>query len=76
VTRYRTFEQAERALWRQPGDPSALRAAAALFAFARRLRPTTAARGVRRFRTFDEARRAREAWEQGAPVTAGPHPGA
>jgi hypothetical protein len=63
VTRFRTFREAEEALWRAPGDPASLRVAATLYALARRLCRFQPPRGVQRYRTVDEANLAREKWE-------------
>jgi hypothetical protein len=59
VTRYRTFREAEEALWCQPGDPLSLQIASSLFALVRRLRANAPPCGVQRYRTLEEAERAR-----------------
>lgn len=63
VTRFRTFQEAEEALWREPGDPATLRVVSGLLRFARRLGPSGAPRGVRKYRTVEDADRDRQAWE-------------
>jgi hypothetical protein len=61
VQRFRSFEEAERALWRRPFDPDNLRIVAALHATARRLGGWSLPRGVFRYRTAAEAELA---WEE------------
>ncbi|MEO8602116.1 MAG: hypothetical protein ABI629_06025 [bacterium] len=54
VQRFRTFEEARRALWRESGDPAILEHMKRLGELARTVpRP----RGVFRFRTIEEAKR-------------------
>lgn len=55
IARFRTFEQAEAALWHRPGDPRALRVAASLLAFAVKQGLVSPIKGVRRYRTLEEA---------------------
>lgn len=66
VQKYKTFDEAEEALWRSPGDPANLRIAAALRRFGRRILPVRFLSGVQKYRSTDEANRAREAWEEDA----------
>ncbi len=61
VSRFRTLEDAEAALWRRPGDPRALRVAASLLAFAVKHGLVSPIKGVRRYRTLAEADRDRSA---------------
>jgi len=64
VYRYRTLEDARRALWLKPGDPRLLRTIQWVWAFAAELagqRPQP--RGLRKFRTLEEANADRKHWE-------------
>lgn len=62
--RYRTFDEARRALWRKPGDPELERIIAWLWAFSAELAgPSLQPRGVRKFRTIEEANADRKHWE-------------
>jgi len=56
VQRFRTFEEARRALWAAPGDPSLLRRMQRLGKMVRA--PRRHPHGVFRFRTIEEAKRA------------------
>ena len=60
--RFRDFEEARRALWIKRDDPQLAARIRSLWAFARRLAPGAAPRGVRRFRTLEEANADRESW--------------
>lgn len=62
LQRFRDFEEARRALWVEPGDPQLVPRIRSLWAFARRLAPGAAPRGIRRFSTFEEANRDRDIW--------------
>ena len=62
LQRFRDFDEARQALWVEPGDPELVPRIRRLWAFARRLAPVTAPRGVRKFRTLEEANRDRDAW--------------
>ncbi len=62
LQRFRDLEDARRALWVQPGDPALVPRIRGLWAFARRLAPGPAPRGLRKFRTLAEAQRERESW--------------
>ena len=65
VFRYKTHEDAQRALWRKPGDPQigpTLRALWSLsFGLVGDCKPS---RGVFKFRSIEEANAHRKAWEQ------------
>lgn len=54
VQRFRTFEDARRALWREPGEPSILQHMKRIAELAR---PVPCPRGVFRFRTIEDAKR-------------------
>ena len=62
LQRFRDFEEARRALWIERGDPQLVPRIRSLWAFARRLAPGAAPRGLRRFRTLEDASRERDAW--------------
>ena len=62
LQRFRDFDEARRALWIEPGDPELVPRIRRLWTFARRLAPGVAPRGIRRFRTIEEANRDRDAW--------------
>jgi hypothetical protein len=60
--RFRDFDEARRALWVRPGDPQLVPRIRSLWAFARRLAPGAPPRGLRRFRTIEEANEERDVW--------------
>lgn len=62
LQRFRDFEEARRALWTDPGDPRLAARIRSLWAFASRLTPGAAPRGLSRFRAVEEANLEREAW--------------
>ena len=62
LQRFRDFDEARRALWIQRDDPDLVPRITRLWAFAGRLAPGVAPRGVRKFRTLEEANRDRETW--------------
>lgn len=62
LQRFRDFEEARRALWLPPGDPQLVPRIRSLWAFAWRLAPGAAPRGLRRFHTLEDASRERDAW--------------
>jgi hypothetical protein len=64
VSRFRTFDEARRALWMKPGSPELARTVAWVWAFAWELagRPVQP-RGLKKFRTIQEANADRERWE-------------
>ena len=62
LQRFRDFEEARRALWIERGDPQLVPRIRSLWAFARRLAPGAAPRGIRRFRSFEEAGLDRDSW--------------
>lgn len=64
LQRFRSLEEAERALWLDSGDPTILARIGALWRLARQLAPHTVPAGVRRFRNIDEAQAERAAWPQ------------
>lgn len=60
VERFRTFEDARRAGWLEPGDPKLARRMAWVFAWTTRMAREAPPRGVQRFRTIEAANEARE----------------
>ena len=62
MERFRNMEEARRALWVAPDDPSLPRRIRRLWAFAKRLTPSFAPRGLRKFRSIEEANLERERW--------------
>lgn len=62
VQRFRSHEDARRALWCDRDDPGLHRRIARLWATARRLMPPSIPRGLRKFRSIEEANREREQW--------------
>jgi hypothetical protein len=62
VYRFRDFEDARRALWISADDPSLARRIRRLWQFSARLCDRRIPRGVRRFRTIEEANADRERW--------------
>ena len=68
VYRYRSLEEAQRALWLEPGDPRIARIAEWLWEFsASLLGPAQhmdfGQRGLKKFRSIEEANADRERWE-------------
>jgi hypothetical protein len=61
--RFRDFDAAREALWVDRDDPELVPRIRRLWAFARRLAPGAQPRGLRKFRTIEEANEARDAWE-------------
>jgi hypothetical protein len=62
VWKFRSFEDARRALWLEPGDPSIPQKLDFVLYMAGVSRDVPFARGVHRYRTAVEADGAREAW--------------
>jgi hypothetical protein len=62
LQRFRDFDEARRALEVETGDPELVPRIRRLWAFASRLAPGSAPRGLRKFRTIEEANRDRDAW--------------
>jgi len=60
VQRFRHLDDARRALWTGPDDPRLSHRLRQLWRFAARLAPPSLPRGVRRFRTIEEANADRE----------------
>ena len=62
VQKFREFEAARRALWLPSGHKDLVRRIKALWAFSNRLAPSQIPRGVRKFRSIEEANQEREQW--------------
>jgi hypothetical protein len=62
LQRFRDFDEARRALWSGRTDPGLAARIRGLWAFAARLAPGAAPRGLCKFRTLAEAERHREEW--------------
>jgi hypothetical protein len=60
VRRFRDPEEARQALWTRSDDPELPARIRRLWALSRRLAPIEAPRGVRKFRTIEEANRERD----------------
>jgi hypothetical protein len=63
VYKYRSFEEAERALWNFRPSEAYFQEVAELWRWADALCPMRYPRGVFKYRTFEEANRARDQWE-------------
>jgi hypothetical protein len=64
VYRFRTLEEARRALWLESGDPKLERVIRWVWGLAAEMAgPSGAPRGVRKFRTIEEANADRKRWE-------------
>ena len=64
VQRFRTLEEARRALWLKPGDPQLERTVEWVWALSTDLMGgCPQPRGVRKFRTLEEANADRKRWE-------------
>jgi len=60
IYKYKTFEEAERALWNFHPDEAHFKRVAELWDFADRLNPITYPPGIFKFKTIEEANRHRE----------------
>lgn len=63
IQKFRTLEDAAKALWREPFDRENLRIAASVTTLAMRLAGATLPKGVFKFATLEEANRAQNEWE-------------
>ncbi len=64
VRKFRSLQEMEDALWRQPGDPELERAIASVWDFAARTCQRTFPPGVYKHRSIEAAERLREEWEE------------
>lgn len=62
VQKFRDFESARQALWLPSGHKDLVRRIKGLWAFSSRLVPRQIPRGVRKFRSIEEANQEREEW--------------
>jgi hypothetical protein len=62
VQRFRTFDDARRALWADEDDPQLTTRIRRLWCFSTRFVPHCVPRGVRKFRNVEEANLERDAW--------------
>jgi len=62
IQRFKSSEEAREALWVLPGDPHLIPRIRKLWDFAARLAPGAAPRGVRKFRSVEDAQRDRAEW--------------
>ena len=63
IYKYKTYEEAERALWNFHPDEAYFRKVAELWDFADKLSPITYPKGVFKYRNIEEANKHREALE-------------
>ncbi len=68
VYKFRTLDEASRALWAEPGDPRLGERLQQLYASADCMCPVHRPPGVRRFRSLAEAAADRATWRHSAPV--------
>ncbi len=64
IHRFRDLDEARRALWADASDPSLAARIHRLWQFSRRLASPRIPRGLRRFRTIEDANEERERWVQ------------
>lgn len=62
IQKFRNFDEARRALWVQTGHPGLVARIKRLWAFSTRLAPRQIPRGVRKFRSIEEANQERQRW--------------
>lgn len=63
VRKFRSLQEMEDSLWRQPGAPELSRAIASVWEFARRTCPRSFPPGVYKHRSIEDAEHQREQWE-------------
>jgi len=71
VQKFRTHEEARRALWIAPGDPRIPRKLQHWLGTWARLYPLGRPRGVQKFRSIEEANASRKLWKRRAHGTKG-----
>jgi hypothetical protein len=64
VRKFRSLQEMEDSLWREPGDPALWRAIAGVWEFAERTCPRSFPPGVYKHRTIEEAQALREKWQE------------
>ena len=62
IQKFRDLDDARRALWVRPGQADLLLRIKGLWAFSNRLAPRQIPRGVRKFRSIEEANTERDQW--------------
>lgn len=62
IQKFHDFDEARRALWARAGQPDLVVRIKRLWAFSTRLTPRQIPRGVRKFRSIEEANQARDQW--------------
>lgn len=69
VQRFRTHEEARRALWIAPGDPRIPRKLQGWLELWVHLYPLDRPRGVFKFRSIEEANASRKSWKRRGPAS-------
>jgi len=64
IRKFRSLQEMEDSLWREPGDPQLVRAIRSVWAFAARTCPKLFPPGVYRHRSIEDAQRQRDLWEE------------
>lgn len=64
VRKFRSLQDTEDALWREPGDPTLWRAMASVWEFSARTCPRRFPPGVHKHRSIEDAQALREQWEE------------
>lgn len=64
VRKFRSLQEMEDSLWREPGDPELWRAISAVWRFAARTVPQRFPPGVYRHQSIEDAERQREEWDE------------
>jgi hypothetical protein len=64
LRKFRSLQEMEDALWREPGDPALAQAIKRVWDFAARTVPRRFPPGVHRHRSIDEAQALRDQWEE------------
>ncbi len=64
VRKFRSLQEMEDSLWREPGEPELLKAIRSVWSFAARTCPRRFPPGVYKHRSLEEAQRQREIWEE------------
>lgn len=67
VQKFRTHEEARRALWLFPGDPRIPKTMRRVFQMAAWLYPLARPHGVQKFRSLEEANASRKLWKRRPP---------
>ncbi len=62
IQKFRSLDEARQALWVPSGRPGLAARIKSLWAFSTRLAPRQIPRGLRKFRSIEEANREREQW--------------